>query len=591
MRPSRCTVNAMRCLAGLLLLGLASTAGAEDVPFKGMVTEGEVQVRAGAGTSYYVVGTLNMGQAVQVDDQLFDWYKIVPPAGVYSYISRAFVDARGDGKEGTVNKDRAEVKAAAKQGPGLSYRKQLELFKGDTVQIVGEEGGFYKVVPPHGAYVYVMVSAVKPAPATPAPAPAATPTPEPAAAAAGVAHVRIDADADASPADVKPLPGIKPAETPAPAPAPEPAPVAVAVAAPKPEPAPAPVAKPEPAPAPAVAPVPTPAPTPVPTPVPTPAPTPAPVQPATTVVVETPATTPPPTTLTTGGIYVKPLEPGAGKSASDSLQSLPPIASPQNVTVSVPPVPAPGPAPAPAVVETPAAVPAPVAPAVTVETPAPAVTVDATVIDTTPPTAPVSPAPAAEPVKPEEQPVQLPIFRADSDTLQAAEQRLVDAYKLPLTKRPLSELLQVYDAIAKTPGLSYNDQRVVVARMTQLKRDSSLAYALRNIQGVTQAIENAPPIVVPAPPARTNKGYDYTGKLLASNVYDGADLPRLYRLVNPTDQRTLVYVRPTTALDPNNLGRVIGIIGQTQYDNSLRLRVVEPTRADVLESPAAAGSQ
>jgi hypothetical protein len=148
----------------LLPTGITSTlsreAAAADTSFAGVVVEDQVKVRAGAGRTFYVVGNLNKGTKIQVDELLFGWYKVVPPRGVHSYISKAFVNVRGEGSEGTVNRDRAPINAASLDGPGDSYRHQLDLASGDQVTIVGEEGSFYKIVPPakggkKSAFVYL----------------------------------------------------------------------------------------------------------------------------------------------------------------------------------------------------------------------------------------------------------------------------------------------------------------------------------------------------------------------------------------------------------------------------------------------------
>ena len=80
---------------------------------------------------------------------------IKPPADVYSYISKAFVDAQGDGTTGVVNADGTQFYAASLEGPGESYKVQDTLKRGDKVTIVAEEGSFYKVASPTDAYVFV----------------------------------------------------------------------------------------------------------------------------------------------------------------------------------------------------------------------------------------------------------------------------------------------------------------------------------------------------------------------------------------------------------------------------------------------------
>lgn len=143
----------------VVLVGLLATPvmvlGISETPYEAIVSQPDTPIRAGAGRSFYVVGQLAQGTQVTVEEVVFGWYKIRPPQGTFSYISRAFVDAYGDGRSGTINTNRAAVRTASINGPGESYRRQIDLLKGDTVQIVAEEGSFYKIIPPDGAYVFL----------------------------------------------------------------------------------------------------------------------------------------------------------------------------------------------------------------------------------------------------------------------------------------------------------------------------------------------------------------------------------------------------------------------------------------------------
>jgi uncharacterized protein YgiM (DUF1202 family) len=135
-------------------LALAGMARAQEVPFTAMAVEDEVQLRAGVGPSYYVVGQLQQGDRLQVREILYGWYKVEPPEGVFSYVSRAFVDAQNDGSMGLVTRDQAQITAGNVKGPGRSYAEQTVLNEGDKVRIVGQEGSFYKIRPPEKAYVF-----------------------------------------------------------------------------------------------------------------------------------------------------------------------------------------------------------------------------------------------------------------------------------------------------------------------------------------------------------------------------------------------------------------------------------------------------
>lgn len=501
----------------------ASAAVAQEVPFAGMVTDDEVEVRAGAGTSYYVVGKLKKGTAINVDDRIFEWYKITPPPGVFSYASKGHINARGDGTEGVISVDRARVTAASVNGPGESYRRQLDLLKGDKVQIVAEEGGFYKIIPPKEAYVFLPVKSVTKAQFQPAvaAAPPAAPAAAPAAPAVAVAV----------PAPTPVV--VEPVEPVAVAPAPTPAPV---VTTPEPAPAPAPVAV-----------------------------TVKPVEPPAPVAVST-----------------QPAPPPLPSNIGEGSRPLPEVVPPSVVTVE-PAAPTnsaavlnPGPlaldphAPAATVQVRDPALPA--SPAVSTE---PA---DATGHESI---ATASDAPVAMPAEPPQ-----PQFNARTEAVRAVEEKMIAAMQLPLERRPVDELLSAYELVARDQSLPIGDKRIVAIRLAQLRRDAQLAVALRQIAAVQQQAETTmpPPVNV----TRTSRDYDAFGVMVASVVYDGVNLPRLYRVVNPVDNRTLAYIRPNAAVDAaNQIGRTVGVLGATQYDPGLKLRVLDPERVDVIESQPA----
>jgi hypothetical protein len=220
---SRHSATTTLCLLAVMVTacpGLLSKVLAQEVPFTGVVIQNQTDVRAGAADRYYRVGELDKGQLVRVDEVIAGWNKIVPPEGFCSYISKAFVDAKGDGSTGVVNTDRSKVYAADMNGPAGSYRVQAILNEGDGVQIIDEEGSHYKIAAPANAYVYLPPGSVRralameTAPAEPAEPEAAEPVEQPEV--------------------VEPEPVIEP--EPAPEPEPVPAPVVVVPVEPAPEP-------------------------------------------------------------------------------------------------------------------------------------------------------------------------------------------------------------------------------------------------------------------------------------------------------------------------------------------------------------------
>ncbi len=150
----------------VLLAGEAAQAqwagGTPELPFNALVSVDQAQLRAEPGESSYVVGTFPRGQRLRVVDVSRGWCQVVPPPGVYSYVSKSAI-TRGQGKEGTVSVDDIVVYVAAQNGgPQVSQKVHRKLFKGAKVIIQGEEGDKYRIIPPDGSYVWVPADQVAP---------------------------------------------------------------------------------------------------------------------------------------------------------------------------------------------------------------------------------------------------------------------------------------------------------------------------------------------------------------------------------------------------------------------------------------------
>jgi len=152
-------------VACLIALLAAPLADAQEPPFTAIVTGDKVNVRSGASTNYYPVGQLERGDLVRVREFLYGWAVIDPPPGTFSYISADFVDLADDGESGTVTGDGVRVRAPSPRGPskGYSYKIQMQLDEGETVRVLGEEDGWYRIVPPEGAALYVHRDYIRPA--------------------------------------------------------------------------------------------------------------------------------------------------------------------------------------------------------------------------------------------------------------------------------------------------------------------------------------------------------------------------------------------------------------------------------------------
>ena len=135
-------------------------ASEKSFPFEGAVSANNVYVRSGPDINYYQTTRMMRDQKVQVVGEEFGWYKIVPPEGSYSVVSKDYVE-KGEGNKGAITGDRVSIRA----GSPLSDRKtsvQMPAGKGMQVTILGEDGDWYKIVPPQGAYLWINAQYVKP---------------------------------------------------------------------------------------------------------------------------------------------------------------------------------------------------------------------------------------------------------------------------------------------------------------------------------------------------------------------------------------------------------------------------------------------
>ena len=150
----------------------APAGAAADLPagaHVGVIAGANVYVRSGPGDAY-PVARLSNPDTVQVVGEQFGWAKILPPEGTHSLVAKQFVSA--DGNVGVVKGDNVMVRA----GSGLPQWRtrtdqiQAKLNSGQTVTILGEDGQYYKIVPPPGVFLWVSSQYIQPAPAgTPAP--------------------------------------------------------------------------------------------------------------------------------------------------------------------------------------------------------------------------------------------------------------------------------------------------------------------------------------------------------------------------------------------------------------------------------------
>ena len=131
------------------------------VSFAGVVNANQVYLRSGPGDNYYATHKLDKGAPLTVVGVTFDWLKVLPPDGSFSYVAKAYVEQRGDGTIGRTTKPELNVRA----GSDLNAMKttlQSKLDEGVDIQIVGEQDEYFKIKPPTGVYLYINKQFVDP---------------------------------------------------------------------------------------------------------------------------------------------------------------------------------------------------------------------------------------------------------------------------------------------------------------------------------------------------------------------------------------------------------------------------------------------
>jgi hypothetical protein len=167
------------CLISLTSISLAQEAatspqgsvsateaeGELSFPYVAEITEDNVNIRSGPGTNYYHCGKLNTGDRVKVVASKYSWSHIVPPASSFSWISKQYVSIEPNNPGiGVVTGNAVRVYAGSDfLKPMHSTTVQLELNRGDKVELMGEEmDDYYKIAPPTGAYLWVLTQYTKP---------------------------------------------------------------------------------------------------------------------------------------------------------------------------------------------------------------------------------------------------------------------------------------------------------------------------------------------------------------------------------------------------------------------------------------------
>jgi SH3-like domain-containing protein len=142
-----------------------SSQAKSGFPYLGEITGDSVYVRSRPDQNWYPTTRLKRGDRVEVYDEQFRWLKIRPPRGSFCYVDKSLVTREGPDK-GVINGDNVYVRAGSDVPEPEYARKKsavvMQLNKGAEVRILGEHpDGYYKIVPPKGAYYWISQTFVR----------------------------------------------------------------------------------------------------------------------------------------------------------------------------------------------------------------------------------------------------------------------------------------------------------------------------------------------------------------------------------------------------------------------------------------------
>lgn len=195
--------------------------------------------------------------------------------------------------------------------------------------------------------------------------------------------------------------------------------------------------------------------------------------------------------------------------------------------------------------------------------------------------------PVITPVKAAESPQDRAV--ADAEKLESTFRAV---WKQPVLEAEVDELLAEYDrAIANVPSnrpsllatLQHRRQALSVRRDFRETLRRQAADRAKLDQAKAQSDKQLEELAA-------SRYYTMIGQVQPSLVYDGKQLPQMYRIVSVggVTPRTLGYLRKTSNFDLDTMiGQVVGVIGEAELDRSLQLNLITPVHLDVLKySPA-----
>jgi len=133
---------------GVLLFSSILSAK-EEYPFFGMVTQDNINVRAGANVNFEPLCKLIKNEKVAVVGKSYNWYKIILPKDATSFINEKYVSI--EDSSGLITANRVNIRAK----PGEIFSIIGQINKGSKVKILKKSGEWYAIEPTEACFGWV----------------------------------------------------------------------------------------------------------------------------------------------------------------------------------------------------------------------------------------------------------------------------------------------------------------------------------------------------------------------------------------------------------------------------------------------------
>ncbi len=115
------------------------------------MTGERVYIRAGDGINYTVLSVAGRGDQVEVREKRYEWFGIPVPKTCTVWVRNDMVAVEADGKQGTMVKDRVNVRAR----PNLAGDILGQAERGAKVAVVDTDGDWVGIAPPATAFAWI----------------------------------------------------------------------------------------------------------------------------------------------------------------------------------------------------------------------------------------------------------------------------------------------------------------------------------------------------------------------------------------------------------------------------------------------------